>query len=73
MTAVWLWTSRFTWVPGLAGMNGRTQEETHQNQVLPPKKGTPRTPAVMLGATVTTQEWPGHRDTAQTAGMYSLV
>lgn len=56
---------------GLAERNVRTQEETHQNQVLPPKRGTPRTLAVMLDATVTTQECPGHRDTAQRAGMYS--
>lgn len=56
---------------GLAGMKVRMQERAYQNQGLPPKRGTPGTPAVMLGATVTTQECPGHRDRGQKAAMYS--
>lgn len=41
---------------GLAERNVRAQEDTH------PKRGTPRIPAMRLGATVTTQECPGLRD-----------
>lgn len=83
MAAVWLWTSSLTALNAckvstckpttlaLAGVKVRTQERAHRNQVLPPKRGAPGTPAVTLGATVTTQECPGHRDTEQKAGMYS--
>lgn len=55
MTAVWLWTSRLTILSAHPGRNEYEDPggDTSESSVAS-KRGTPRTPAVMLAATVTT-------------------